>query len=74
MEKDMKPTKIYILVAHEENDRIYDLGFSEDINVVRKQINSQETQDQLKEWGIKKVEKFEIRDNYCPRNYYPLEA
>lgn len=70
----MKPTKIYILVAHEENGRIYDLGFSEDINIVRDQINSETTKEQLKEFGIKKVEKFEIRDNYFPRKYYPLEA
>lgn len=69
----MKPTKIYILVAHADDGRIYDLGFSEKINIVRNQINSQETQEQLKEWGIKKVEKFEIRDNYFPRKYYPLE-
>lgn len=70
----MKPTKIYILVAHAEDGRIYDLGFAEDIKLVRDEIDSESTKEQLKEFGIKEVVKYEIRDNYFPRKYYPLEA
>lgn len=65
-------TKIYVLVAHTDDGRIYDLGFSEKLSEVRKAINSQDTKDQLKEYGIKGVEKFVIRDNYLPTGYYPL--
>lgn len=70
----MKPTKIYILAAHAEDGRIYDLGFAEDIKLVRNEIDSESTKEQLKEFGIKEVIKYEIRDHYFPRKYYPLEA
>lgn len=70
----MKPTRIYVLVAHAKDGRIIDLGFSEDIKVVRNEINSDSTLEQLKECGVSEVEKFQIRDNYFPTNYYPLEA
>ena len=70
----MKPTKIYVLVAHAKDGRIVDLGFSEDIKLVRNEINSESTKEQLNELGVNEVSKFQIRDNYFPTNYYPLEA
>ena len=70
----MKPTKIYVLVAHAEDGRIYDLGFAEDIKLVRKEINSESTKEQLKAFGIKEVIKYEIRDNYFPTKYYSLKG
>ncbi|MDX9948699.1 MAG: hypothetical protein RBS38_15165 [Bacteroidales bacterium] len=70
----MKPTKIYVLVAHAEDGRIYDLGFAEDIKLVRKEIGSESTKEQLKEFGIKEVSKYEIRDNYFPTKYYSLKG
>lgn len=70
----MKPTKIYVLVAHSKDGRIVDLGFSEDIKLVRNEINSESTKEQLNELGVNEVSKFQIRDNYFPTNYYPLEA
>lgn len=68
----MKPTRIYVLVAHAKDGRIIDLGFSEDIKLVRDEINSESTKEQLKEYGVTDVEKYQIRDNYFPTNYYPL--
>lgn len=68
----MKTTKIYVLVAHAKDGRIFDLGFSEDIELVRNEINSKSTIEQLHELGVKEVELYEIRDNRFPRNYYPL--
>lgn len=72
--KKMKPTKIYVLVAYAKDGRIFDLGFTEDIKLVREEINSESTKEQLQELGIKEVEKFVIRDNYFPTKYYPLEV
>jgi hypothetical protein len=67
-------TKIYVLVAHADDGRIYDLGFAEDINLVRNEIDSELTRNQLAELGVKAVSKYEIRDNYFPTKYYPLGA
>jgi hypothetical protein len=70
----MEPTKIYVLVAHAKDGRIIDLGFAEDIKLVRNEINSESTMEQLKELGVNEVSKFQIRDNRFPTNYYPLEV
>ena len=68
----MKLTKIYVLVVHAKDGRIYDLGFAEDINLVRNEIDSKTTKKQLSELGVKEVMKYEIRDNYFPTKHYSL--
>jgi len=65
-------TKIYVLVAYTKDGRIYDLGFSEDLNMVRKEIDSEQTKEQLNELNVKEVDYFKIRDNYFPTKYYEL--
>lgn len=68
----MTTTKIYVLTVYAKDGRIYDLGFSTDINDIRSEIDSDITKECLKELKIDEVEKYEIRDNYFPRTYYPL--
>ena len=63
--------KIYILVAYAKDGRIVDLGYSEDLKQVQSEVTSDDTKAQLDELGIKDVS-FQIRDNFFPTNYYPV--
>ena len=65
-------TKIYVLVAYTSDDQIIDLGYAEDLKMVQDAVTSNDVAEQLEELGVKDVEKFVIRDNYYPTNYYPL--